>query len=255
MAATVPTIPVPTPAQPLPDPRVSGEVPSGPASRALASGVEPLDELEVFAPGRLVFLESTTPYVDHVLRGLVLDATALGRTVRWVEGAHHLDVLHLARAARGRGRRAEEVLDAVRMARGFTAYQVQALVEEHLPGEVGEDAGLVVAAGLPVRYLDEDVRRSEARVLLRRALRGLRHLARDRNVPVVATHRGMSALHDVPALRRLLHEEPDEVVRFFPAPLGARARLPARDEVVHCPAPGARQRRLPDFGVHVAGVA
>lgn len=215
----------------------------------LATGVEPLDALDPFPPGEVAFVEVATPYLDRLLHGLVCSAASAGRRTLWVDGADALDVFDLSRAARARDLDPEATLRAVAVARGFTAYQVHALVEERLPQALDDDAGLVVAAGLPRKYLDEDVPEDEARDLLDRALGTLRDVARDHQVPVVATHRGMALLHRRPALRDRLHDAPGTLLRLFPAPGGALARLPRRGEAVRCPRPEAGQALLDRWGV------
>lgn len=214
------------------------------AAPTLPTGVDPLDARDPFPPGELAFVESATDHLDRLLHGLVCAAAARGRRTLWVDGADALDVFDLSRAARARDLDPDATLRAVTVARGFTAYQVHALVEERLPATVDDDVGLVVAAGLPLRYLDEDVADDEARDLLDRALDTLDRVADRIDVPVVATHRGMARLHRSPVLRDRLHEAPDTLLRLFPTPGGALARFPRRGEAVRCPDPARGQALL-----------
>lgn len=234
------------PTLPRDPPRVERAAPR-PAD--LATGVDALDAHAPFPAGEVAFVEAATPYLDRLLHGLVCSAARRGRRTVWVDGADALDVFDLSRAARARDLDPGATLGSVTVARGFTAYQVHALVEERLPEVLDASAGLVVAAGLPRKYLDEDVPGDEARDLLDRALEALQDAARDHGVPVVATHRGMARLHRRPALRDRLHEAPGTLLRLFPTPGGALARLPRRGETVRCPDPGAGQSLLERWGV------
>lgn len=115
-----------------------------------ACGLQDLDTAAVLRPGALTLVDVSGPASD-VLYAWMADAGVLGRLALVADGANFLDVYRLATAARRRAAARlpdatrselaayeEIVLERVRVARGFTAHQIQAIVED----------GLVEAAGL-----------------------------------------------------------------------------------------------------------
>jgi hypothetical protein len=119
---------------------------------------------------------------------LILDTVARGEDVALVSGDNRLDAYGLLARARARGLE-DAVADGVLLARAFTVHQLAALLEETLPRMAAErSAGLALVTGVLEPFLDEDVRPSEARVLLARVLRTLRAWAARSGVPLVLTH-------------------------------------------------------------------
>lgn len=224
---------------------------SGPARvalPALASGWRAFDELRLVAPGRLLLADVATAAGTRLLMGLLAGAVALDRDAVVVDGSNWLDVFTLGEAARGMGVPKDRALEAVRVARGFTAYQLQSIVEDALPRILDEGGvGLVLAPGFPEMYLDEDLKRAEGTALATRAFATLRALAREHDVPVVVSNSVLSPRARHP-LRAALVEGADDLVGLFPAPAGGlRVLVPRTGASLVAPAPRARQRALSDF--------
>lgn len=259
-------------ARTLPPPGAKDDLPpvaSVPPSASSASdpapqsGIPDLDRASVLRPGVLTLLDAAGSGSD-VLYAWMADAAVLGRTVLVADGGNFLDAYRLAAAARRRAaarlpdapRRElaafEEIaLERVRLARGFTAYQVQAIVEDILPAEADlagpgpGDVGLVVAPGLLEMYLDDELSRDEAMTLAKRALSTLRRLAIRLQVPVVVSNSSLSPASDHP-MRVLLEEAVDEHVLLAAAPLGGLAiHLPRRGAAFLAAPPG--RTRIEDF--------
>ncbi|HET6405123.1 MAG TPA: hypothetical protein VFH78_10785, partial [Candidatus Thermoplasmatota archaeon] len=250
-------------------------------SGGIDSGIADLDRANVLRPGALTLVDAAGAATD-VLYAWMADAAVLGRRVLVADGGNFLDVYRLAAAARRRAaarlpdapRRElaafeELTLDRVRLARGFTAYQVQSIVEDILPrearaeaeagaeadaeagagaeadAEVGEDVGLIVAPGLLEMYLDDELSRDEALTLAKRALSTLRRLAARLHAPAVVSNSTLSPRSDHP-MRVLLEESVDEHVLLAGAPrTGLAIHLPRRGAAFLAPAPG--RTRLEDF--------
>lgn len=121
-----------------------------------------------------------TLVLDHLL--------GAGGRARWVDAAGHAAAAHLAELAPE-----ERLLERIDVARGFTAYQHQALLRAAV-----EDAGeetLLVAPAIDAPYR-EDVRGAEPRAMLLRGVARLARAAREAERPVLlsrATEDGLSA--------------------------------------------------------------
>lgn len=223
------------------------------------SGWRDLDAAAPLKAGALTLADHDGAGAE-ILYAYMADAAVLGRTVLVADGGNFLDVYRLAAAARRRTAarfpdvpRSEAAafetlaLERVRLARGFTAHQLQSIVEDHLPREAAaqDDVGLVVAPGLADMYLDGELSRDEARTLVTRALSALRRLAARHAVPVVVGNAHLAPTSDHP-LRVLLEESVDEQLLAQRAQGGGlHLRLPRRGAAFLAPAPG--RTRLEDF--------
>lgn len=223
-------------------------------------GVRDLDALHVLRPGAVTLVDQEPRLPLDVFYAWLADAAVCGKRALVADGGNTLDVYRLATAARRRAaarwpdapRRdlaafEEAALERVHVARGFTAHQLQSIVEEGLPktAEDGETIGLVAAPGLMDMYLDEDVAREEARVLAGRALGALKTLARRSRAPCFIVNSVLPVGRPHP-LRRLLDEAADEQLLVARAPAGGvRFVLPRRGVQLLAPGPG--RTRLEDF--------
>jgi hypothetical protein len=174
----------------------------------LRTGFPDLDALRLMRPGRLLLLESAP---DAMLCRVVAQAAA-ARGALVVEAANRFDAYRLVEAGQRQGLQADRVLAGLRIARAFTPWQLQALLEEALPRDVG-DAGLVLVSGACAQWLDPDTPRRAGRVLQRRALRVLRELAPDLDAPLLLAEDG-ARLRASPASREAILAEADEAASF-----------------------------------------
>lgn len=120
--------------------------------------------------------------LDHLLRGA-------GDAV-WVDSGGHATTRNLARLAPSLS-----LLERVRVARGFTAYQHQTLVRracESFPPA----ASLVVVPWVDALYRDGDCTDREASAMLGRVAERLATLAEERDVAVLVTRREADGLTD-----------------------------------------------------------
>ncbi|HVL49281.1 MAG TPA: hypothetical protein VM889_12040, partial [Candidatus Thermoplasmatota archaeon] len=209
------------------------------------------DDLGAIAPGRVTLLESWgAPHaVEALVWNLLAGTVAAGRNAVVVDGGNRMNVYSFARAAEARGIDPAHALASVRVARGFTAYQFQTLVEDHLPRARDPNCGLVAALSFPDMYLDEDLPPAEGRVLARRAFEALRREAESRRAPAIVSVHGLPATRAAPTLRAILTDLADEIVGVAPMGANLRVTLPRRGVTALATAPGARQRTLAAYGV------
>lgn len=234
------------------------DAPSWSPAEMPRSGWSDLDATLPLRPGALTLLDHDGGAAADVLYSYMADAAVMGRLVLVADGANFLDVYRLATAARRRAaarlpdasRRElaayeELVLERVRVARGFTAHQLQAIVEDGLPAQADETVGLLVAPGLLDMHLDDELSREESRALSARLLQSLRRLSARLHVPALVANRALAPTSAHP-LRVLLEESVDEHVLLRHTPGGGLGiQLPRRGASFLAPAPG--RTRLEDF--------
>lgn len=242
----------------IPDDTDALDTPLFPPAEPVRCGWSDLDASGAVRPGAVTLVDHEGGATSDVLHAYMADAAVLGRLVLVADGANFLDVYRLAAAARRRAaarlpdatRSAltaleEAALERVRVARGFTAHQLQSIVEDGLVAEANAEVGLIVAPGLFDMHLDDELSREEARALAGRALASLRRLAARLDVPVLVANAFLEPSSSHP-LRILLEEATDEGVLLKHARGGGlNIHLPRRGASFLAPAPG--RTRLEDF--------
>jgi hypothetical protein len=260
---------------------VAGPDPSSFVIDTPVSGLADLDHAHVLRPGALTLLDGAT----DALYAWMADAAVMGGTVLVADGGNFTDVYRLSAAARRRAAarfpdasradlaaHEEMALDRVRLARGFTAHQLQSIVEDILPAAAAQaqaqgsgEVALLVGADLLAMYLDDELSRAEAKTLATRALSSLRRLAARLHVPAIVSNTALSPRPACPEghafsasfcgtrpkqadhpLRVLLDEAVDEQVMMGRAPHGGVSiHLPRRGAMFFAPGPG--RTRIEDF--------
>jgi hypothetical protein len=147
----------------------------------------------------ITLLESDTD-IRPPLHALTIDEVLLAgasgeSTATWVDTGHHAQTTSLHDLAPS-----PRVLDRIRVARGFTAYQHHALVREAIDSLDATSVALVVPA-VDTPYRDSDLPTERAQDLLLRALAHLARVPRQYNIPVLVTTSGVDRLAD--AVREL----------------------------------------------------
>lgn len=145
------------------EPHQSGRLPELPS---LSGGVHLLESESVRGPLQTLVL-------DHIL-------TTRGPAY-WVDTHGHATTQPLARLAPD-----PQVLDRIRVARGFTAFQHYALTET-LATIADDTASLIVCPAVDGLYRDDALREDDRQAMLVRVLAMLSGLARECTLPVVLT--------------------------------------------------------------------
>ncbi|MFH0815309.1 MAG: hypothetical protein V1934_00620 [Methanobacteriota archaeon] len=141
-----------------------------------------------FEPGRVAFIESTSPYLFPLTTSLCVAAAMDGEVV-FVDGGNSIQPYAIARLCKARHIDARSVLSRIRVARAFTAHQLATLVDERLDAEVGRSgARTVIVSCMLGMFFDDGVPWNESFQLVRRCLEEVRAVARERNCRTVVTH-------------------------------------------------------------------
>ncbi|WP_336003400.1 hypothetical protein [Halorientalis halophila] len=158
---------------------------------------ERLPELPAVEPGLQLLQSATDAPPVEAIQSLALDALLLGSstgTAVWIDALDHARTDTLSTLAPD-----PRVLDRIRVARGFTAYQHAAIVERCFEAvrdgpdadarrvPAPEDVSLIVCPAVDALYRADDVRSGTAEDLLYRVLARLRTLARELDVPVLVS--------------------------------------------------------------------
>lgn len=197
----------------------------------LYTGHRVLDDLlEGFEPAQLTFLNSGSPFVHQLVFQLcVRHIVDFDREVVFVDGGNSINPYALATLAKREGRGRQDILQRIRVARAFTAYQMATILLESLEEEVRGGPGMLVLSCLGNLFLDEDVEYAEAYHLLRRGLKTVRTLVQEEEMIGLVTNHGLSQLAARRGIGNLLHEMTDRLIHIRPRKGGLQVAVPEED--------------------------
>ncbi len=203
-----------------------------------------------FAPGEATVWMGPSSAIDRILHLLYAGSAAVGGRISLVEGANRFDPYRIAEGGRPLGLDPARVLEGIRLARAFTAYQLVALVDGWAQEARAHRPTLLVGHELPLLFESSEVPEEERAPLLTHVAGTLRDLAARWGAPLLLTVPGgpmrFPGLTD--AGPRL-----NDVVDFRPR--GDRLTLTAYREASEClllpRAPG--QHGLEEYGPIVDG--
>ena len=154
-----------------------------------------VDDLLSFEPGDFAVLHGS-PSVSYLTTLLCVRAQlpaqlgGLGSSIVFVDGANTFRLYQIANLARLHGLDPQQALYNIRIARAFTAYQMETLVQKNVVETVEKfNSKLVIISDIAASFLDEDVGDEEAYFLYRDMLDYLSSFAERNRVVLIATYR------------------------------------------------------------------
>ena len=117
-----------------------------------------------------------------------------GHAVHWIDGGHRFDPSKFFPAMRSLNCPIEDGLRRLYIGRGFTLHQLHALIQRVRHEVALTQASMIVIDGMLAMFLDEQIKRFEARSILRHCMASLEEVGR--NCPIVLLDgKTMSPLH------------------------------------------------------------
>lgn len=142
------------------------------------------------APGEATLLTGPAAAVEPLLELVYAGSARVGGRVSLLEGANRFHPFRIGERGRALGVDPGEVLERVRLARAFTAYQLVALVDGWAREVRRHRATLLVAHEIPALFYDPDFPEEERRPLLAHVAGRLRALLRETGLPLLVTSTG-----------------------------------------------------------------
>ena len=195
--------------EPVPEPFLLTEEPIGPVDRPTpvlprysavrSPRVGPRGELfptspplyrwlsDRFSPGEATVWLGPREAVEPLLEAVYVGCALAGGRVSLVEGANRFHPYRIGERGRAAGVDPGDLLERIRLARAFTAYQLVALVDAWSQEARRHPPTLLVAHDLPALFFTEEVPEEERRPLLEHVARTLREVVRATGRPLLVT--------------------------------------------------------------------
>jgi hypothetical protein len=145
--------------------------------KAYRTGVSVFDDLfGPMHPGGMYLLVGRTGLNRHIIDRLAVLSASRGDATYYIDGGHRADPFSMARVLRLQRQDPRPVLERVRIARAFTAYQMDSLIREGL-FDLDEPPELLIVTAMDSLLSDPEVDRNEAKAMLRNCMASLKRLA------------------------------------------------------------------------------
>jgi len=152
-----------------------------------------------FAPGEATLWMGSSRTIDELLELLYVASALAGGRVSLLEGANRFQPYRVGERARGFGVEPDQVLDRIRLARAFTAYQLVALVDGWAAEVRRRPPTILVLHGVADLLASEEVPAEEREPLFHHVAETLRELAHSVARPLLLTCPG--GVTEFPGLR------------------------------------------------------
>jgi len=112
----------------------------------------------------------------------------LSSSVIFIDGGNTFRLYHVSRLAQIHHMDPQQVLKRIYLSRAFTAYQMTALIMEHLKDAVEKyNAKIVVISDVAALFLDKDISEEEAKSVYNQVIAYLQNFAREKQIILIAT--------------------------------------------------------------------
>lgn len=140
-----------------------------------------------FSPGEATLWIGPDRPVSHLLETLYVGAVRAGGRISLIEGANRLHPYAVAETGRTLGLDPAKVLDRIRLARAFTAYQLVALVDGWAREARRSHPTLLVGHDLPALFETGELPPEERIPLLTQVARTLGQIVEEAGIPMLLT--------------------------------------------------------------------
>ncbi|MCI4368025.1 MAG: hypothetical protein L3K09_00460 [Thermoplasmata archaeon] len=143
-----------------------------------------------FSPGEATLWAGSSAAIEPMLEMLYAGCALADGRVSLLEGANRFHPYRIGERGRNLGVAPEEVLERVRLARAFTAYQLVALVDAWSKEAKRNRPTLLVAHDLPALFFTEEVPEAERAPLLTYVAERLSEVVSETGLPLLLTLSG-----------------------------------------------------------------
>jgi len=148
------------------------------SKKAYRTGVSVFDDLfGPMHPGSIYLLVGRTALNRHIIDRLAVLSASRGDATYYIDGAHRADPFSMARVLRLQRQDPRPVLERIRIARAFTAYQMDSLVRESLT-ELQELPEILIVTAMDSLLSDPEVDREEAKAMVQNCMASLIDIAK-----------------------------------------------------------------------------
>jgi RecA/RadA recombinase len=216
------------------------------------SGIIELDLLlGGFKSGEITYIDGDSSLISNIPDQLCVNTyRTFNSDIIYIDAGMCADPYRISKYARKMEIDPRQALEHIHISRAFTVYQLATLIQDRLEQAIKRyKPRTLIIGSLPIFYLDSDVESKEAQTLLRVNLHKIRELTTKYGLITVFTNIDRKMLTNNRDVRKILHNEVDEVVMMKQTDLSTSVELLKRQEKTAILHLAKGQLRLQEFGM------
>lgn len=221
-----------------------------PKVRILYTGVPRIDSFSGgFQSSKITLIDSEHPFSFDMISMLCVGAIKdfFGNVV-FVDGGNSIDLYTIASLSKRAGLKPDDVLSKIKVARAFTAYQLDSIIYDRLKEVICKYApSLLVISCITDLLMDRNVREIEARTILRRCLSIVEDITHEHNLITILTKRMKLSTSRASSLNDILYDGVDEIIKINGKRKGIEIHLVNRNLVMQYLPVSIHQTTLDEF--------
>jgi len=165
-----------------------------------------------------------------------------------VDGGNSIDLYTIASLSKRAGLKPEDVLSKIKVARAFTAYQLDSIISDRLEEVICKcEPSLLVISCITDLLMDRNVREIEARTILKRSLSIVEDITCEHNLITILTRKKRLPASRALVLNDILYDGVDEIIKINGKKKGIELHLVNRDLVMQYLPVSIHQTTLDEF--------
>jgi len=221
-----------------------------PEVRILYTGVPRIDSFSGgFQSSKITLVDSDHPFSFDMVSMLCVGAiNSLFSNVVFVDGGNSIDLYTIASLSKRAGLKPEDVLSKIKVARAFTAYQLDSIISDRLEEVICKcEPSLLVISCITDLLMDRNVREIEARTILKRSLSIVEDITCEHNLITILTRKKRLPASRALVLNDILYDGVDEIIKINGKKKGIEIHLVNRDLVMQYLPVSIHQTTLDEF--------
>jgi hypothetical protein len=221
----------------------------------LNTGIPRIDAfLGGFKPSTITLVDTNHPFAFEMLSMLCVNAVkAFDENVVYVDGGISIDPYDIASFSKRSRLRADTVLSKIKVARAFTAYQLDSIISDRLEAALSQyEPSLLIVSCITDLLMDRNVREKEAITILRRSLALIENSTIEHHLITIVTKRMRHPSSRGSAFNDLLSKSAGEILEITRKKKSIELCLVNRDLVMDYSPLSIYQTTLDEFigGAH-----
>lgn len=181
------------------------------------SGIQKLDSLlGGFKAGEITFVDGDSDLISIIPNQICVNTyRTFGSDTLYLDSGMCADPYRIAKYARSMEIDQKETLEHIHICRAFTVYQLSTLIFDMIePAIKRYDPRTLIIGKMPVLYLDSDVKKKEAKTLMKSNLEKIRELTENYELVTIFTNLDKRMVSNRRNIRKTLYSNVDEIVKM-----------------------------------------
>ncbi len=179
------------------------------------SGIKKLDDMICgFKAGKITFIEGNSSLIHDIPNRICVNTyKTFSEDSIYIDGGMQVDPYKITRYSKRMEIDPKKMLKHIHISRAFTVHQMSTLIYDMLEPIIKRyNPKTLVICKYPLLYLDSDVEKKEAQILLRNNISHIKKLTKKYNLITILTNPDANLVSNTRNVTSIINENADEIV-------------------------------------------